>query len=330
MNRISLFSPYRISFSGGGTDIAPFVDTHGGCVINSTIDKGVRISYVRDGEPLEISSRDFLRSWSFQGGNGNNFLDNISLFLERRGVREGRISISGDVPPGTGLGSSSALISGLLALVSILDGRGINREALARETYETEHNSFGVILGKQDPYAIAFGGFKFMRFYGDRFETEFFSNDGHFASLLEQSILIVYTGSSRESSAVLQEEVRKAKDGSEEFFKNLEEMKKVTEQMWTAIKREDMEEFTNLLNASWEIKKRFGAGITNKNIDRLIQISLQKGAAGAKLMGGGSQGFILLISKKGRRWELQREMMNYSNFVVRVSLDKDGIVYNMK
>jgi len=330
MNRISLFSPYRISFSGGGTDIAPFVDTHSGYVINSTIDKGIRISYVQDREPLEISSRDFLRSWSFEGGIGNNFLDNISLFLERRGVREGRISISGDVPPGTGLGSSSALISGLLALVSILDGRRIDKKALALETYETEHNFFGVVLGKQDPYAIAFGGFKFMRFYGDKLETEFFPNQAHFSQMLESSLLIVYTGSSRESSSVLQEEVRRAKNGSEEFIENLEEMKKVTEEMRTAIKREDMEEFINLLNTSWEIKKRFGERISNKNVDRLIEISLKNGAAGAKLMGGGSQGFILLISKEGRRWGLQREMMKYSNFVVRVSLDRDGIVFNMK
>jgi len=330
MNRVYLFSPYRISFSGGGTDIAPFVDTHGGCVINSTIDKGVRISYVQDREPLEISSRDFLRSWSFEGGIGNNFLENISLFLEKSGIRDGRISISGDVTPGTGLGSSSALISGLLALVSILDGREINKEALARETYETERNSFGVVLGKQDPYAIAFGGFKFMKFYGNKLETEFFSNNSHFAQMLESSLLIVYTGSSRESSAVLQEEVRRAKDGSEEFIENLLEMKKVTEEMRTAIKREDMEEFTNLLNTSWEIKKKFVERISNRNVERLIEISLKNGAAAAKLMGGGSQGFILLISKEGRRWELQREMMNYSNFVVRVSLDKDGIVFNIK
>ncbi len=140
---------------GGGTDIEPFISTHGGFVVNATIDRGgVRVSYKDDGHSLEISSRDLLRSYIVGGANEHTeVLDRMVELLEVNGVkRGGRILLNGDVPPGSGLGSSSALITATLRLIGELRGGAVDPPGkMAEEAYDIEMNRFGVTLGRQDP-----------------------------------------------------------------------------------------------------------------------------------------------------------------------------------
>ena len=324
MKRISVVCPYRVSFSGGGTDVSPFPEMFGGCVINTTIDKGIRLSYVDDGQPLEISSRDLLKSWSFSNQIHNNFLEGVTMLFKERGIVKGRLNISGDVPPGTGLGSSSALVLGLLHILKILNGEEVTKASLAKETYEVEKNFFGATLGKQDPFAVSFGGMKYMEFSGDSYKMEVFDHESPFVKLLEKSTLMVFTGSSHNSSNELQEEVSKLKNGSNELIERLLEIKKNTEEAREAIEENSFDRFVNLVNSGWELKKGLAKNITNSRVDALIRAALESGAGAARLMGGGSEGFILIIGNHKNLWKIQRKMMEYSDFVTRISFDNMG------
>jgi D-glycero-alpha-D-manno-heptose-7-phosphate kinase len=324
MKKISVISPYRISFSGGGTDVSPFPEMYGGCVINTTIDKGIRLNYVDDGQPLEISSRDLLKSWSFSKRVHNSFLEGIATLFREKGIEKGRLSISGDVPPGTGLGTSSALVLGLLQITKILNEERVTKADLAKETYDVERDFFGVTLGKQDPYAISFGGMKYVEFSGDNYRMEQFDYDSPFVKQLERSTLMVYTGSSHNSSDEMQEEISKMKEGSEELIGRLLEIKKNTEEARKSIKENDFERFVELVDGGWGLKKGLGKNITNNRVDDLIKSAKQNGAGAAKLMGGGSAGFILIISDQKNLWALQKKMMEFSEFVTRVSFDPVG------
>ena len=325
MRRISVISPYRISFSGGGTDIPPFPEMFGGCVINSTIDKGIRVNYVEDGFPLEISSRDILKSWSFSKHIQNSFLERVSTLFRERGVRKGRLSISGDVPPGTGLGTSSALITGLIQILHLLNGEEVSKADLANETYELEKNFFNVTLGKQDPFAISFGGLKYFEFFKDDYRMELLDHELPTVKELERSILMVYTGATHNSSDELQDEVSKLNEGSEELIGRLLEIKKNTKEARDAIIKNDFDRFVNLVDIGWELKKSLSKNISNNKVDDLIRIAKENGAGAARLMGGGSEGFILLLAHHDRIWELQRKMMEYSEFVTRISFDRYGV-----
>lgn len=325
MRKVSVFSPYRVSFSGGGTDVSPFPDIYGGCVINTTIDRGVNLIYKDDGEPLEISSRDLFRSWNFSNQPHDNFLEGITLLFRERGIDKGRLTISGDVPPGTGVGSSSALVLGLLNIINILNDKKVTKDAIAEETYNVERNFFGVTLGRQDPYAISIGGPKYMEFSKGGFRVEKFGPEDPFIQLLEKSTLMLYTGSSHNSSDALQEQVSKLKHGSDKFVERLKEIKNVTQEVRKAIKTGDFDKFVELLNYEWNLKKGLGRSITNDKIDKLIKTSLDSGAKAARLMGGGAEGFILLIAESGNVWKLQKTMMEHSDFVTRLSFDYDGV-----
>ncbi len=324
MKRISVTCPYRISFTGGGTDIPPFPEMYGGRVINATIDRGIRLEYVDDGQPLEISSRDLLKSWSFSKKVHNSFMEGIATLLKARGVVSGRISISGDVPPGTGLGTSSSLVLGLIQIEKVLNGKELMREELAKEAYDVERNFFGATLGWQDPFAIAFGGFKYFEFSGSNFTMEAFDYRSYIVQQIEKSTLMVYTGSSHNSSDELQGEVSKLKEGSTVIIKRLLDIKRNTEEARKAIKESDFHKFATLVDDGWRLKKALSDKISNPNVDRLIKEAKDSGALAARLMGGGSEGFVLILADPDNLWSVQKVMMEHSDFVTRVSFDLAG------
>lgn len=187
------YSPLRITFGGGGTDIEPFVSKYGGAVVNATIDRGVTVRYIDDGYQTELSSRDFVKSYIINMHGPSTVSSRMLDYLLRSGLRTGRIIMSGDVPPGSGLGSSSAAMSALVNLTSIIRKTKYNWESIARESYNIEKNYFHIVLGLQDPYAIALGGFKFMEFNGDGVKYEMLDKYGDFTSELEKRIILIYT-----------------------------------------------------------------------------------------------------------------------------------------
>ena len=326
MEKTVSYSPLRISFGGGGTDISPFPEKYGGAVVNTTIDRGVTATYVPDQYGLEISSRDFLRSFVLNESPGNkDLLNKILGLFEMHGILRGRVVLNGDVPPGSGLGSSSALTTSLLNLIHHIKHEKRTWREIADEAFMLERDYFGVILGKQDPFAISMGGFKYMEFIGDGVHATPLNQFSEFIEDLEKRTLLLYTGKTRESSQVLKEQVASSSMGDENTLINLKNMKKIADEMKLCVTGGNSDRFIELVNEGWEIKKKFGDNVTNKAIDSIIEKALSSGAQGAKLMGGGSQGFILMIARKGEIENLQKEMMTFSDLVIRVNYDYQGI-----
>ncbi len=319
------YSPFRVSFGGGGTDISPFCDTYGGAVLNTAIDRGVTIIYTPDEFDLEISSRDFLKSVLIgKDSSDNDVLNKMSHLLESRGISRGRIIISSGVPPGSGLGSSSALTTAMLKLIYLIQGGTIDPWDLAREAFRLEHDYFGITLGKQDPFAVSLGNFKYMEFNASGENTTDLSSFSDFMNELERRTLLVYTGNTRESTSVLQEQVEKSQHGDSDVVSSLHAMRNLTADMRDSVVSGNFTGFTDAVNAGWSLKKKLGSKVSNQKIDSLISFARENGAEAAKLMGGGADGFLLVISKKGMVQQLQKSLMDSSSFVVRVSFDRNG------
>ncbi|KAA8922069.1 kinase [Thermoplasma sp.] len=318
------YSPLRITFGGGGTDVEPFLSRYGGAVVNATIDRGVSVRYIEDEYQLELSSRDFVRSYIVNMHRPANVTKMMADFLNDSGITMGRVIMSGDAPPGSGLGSSSAAVSALMNLVNSIRGRRVDARILAEESYNLERDHFHVVLGKQDPYAIAYGGFKYMEFNSDGTKYENLGRYSEFTRDLQRRILLVYTGKTRQSSEVLMEQVKASEMGDERTNRSLLQMKDVAKRLRDAVINNDIEEFAHQINRGWEIKKALGSRITNEHIDRIISLALSSGAQAARLMGGGSQGFVLVLCRPENLNAIQKKMMRVSNFVVRTSFDMMG------
>ncbi len=323
--RITSYSPLRVSFSGGGTDISPFIEDYGSALINTTIDRGVTVKYTYDSNPIEVSSRDFLRSSVPGSSRARKGLSHLIVrFLEEKGVEKGRMVINSDVPPGSGLGSSSALITAIMAIVETIHGNPIIPEELAEASYKWEREFFGITLGKQDPYAIALGGFKYMEMNSHGNTVHHFTGNSEFINLIERNSLLVYTGKTRESSDVLRDQVFKSSNGDRGIISNLKELKRMSSVMKEAISNEDLEAFADVINHGWNIKRRLSDNVSNRRVEDIIRKAMSHGAIAARLLGGGSQGFIYVLSENGNLYSLQKEMLKVSKFAIRFSFDPLG------
>ncbi len=323
MMRISAYSPLRVSFAGGGTDISPFLEEYGTDVINTTIDKGVYVSYVEDSSPLEITSRDFLKTVVFGGNKESNFQEKIMELFMENGIVRGRLYINGEVPPGSGLGSSSAMVNSILRIIQELNGNFKGNMELARHSYEIEKNFFGITLGIQDPYAIAEGGFKHMSSRGKDVVFQHLENS-HIMKKLDEGMIIAYTGSTRESSEVLREQVKRSEKGEREVIGKLSDLKRIAVDLTGNSVDGDWENFCKNINHGWEIKKSLGSKVSGEKVDKIIDLSMKSGAKASRLLGGGMQGFVLVLAEREDVWKIQSQLRLVSDFVMRVSPSTKG------
>ena len=321
-------SPLRVSFIGGGTDISPFTERYGGAVLNTTINMGVSARYVYDNYPLEIASRDLISSY-LSGAHGKTILDELSKELSDGGLKMGKIHINGDVPPGSGLASSSALVTALTALGSYASGKKLLGGALALKAYNIERNRLGILLGYQDPYAIAIGGFKFMEFRGlAKYSIERFRKSKSLIDYVSSHMLLAYTGSTRESSAALREQVTQSKRKGSKTTERLLHLKQLAFEARDCVRSSDIAGFTQTINKGWNVKKELSSGVSNKRIESLIALGMRNGALAGRLLGGGSDGFVMFIVKDGFMVHLQKALIRKYKFVVRASINNNSTEVN--
>ena len=321
--RILSFSPLRVSFSGGGTDMSPFLERYGSMVINTTIERGIFLSYTKDRYPMEITSGALLKTYVFGNDDVGTMQNKMLALLDEFGIRNGRMYISGDVPPGSGLGSSSALITALIKVIYRIRNEDISPEKLAEIAFQKEREFFGITLGRQDPYAISIGNFKFMEFSNSGMKYEILEN-AEFKRKLDERMLLAYTGGTRESSDVLKEQVKKSNDEDSKTISSLKEIKESTLKMRDAIRIGDMGTFCELINRGWKAKKTLGTKVSSPKVDHIIQNAFGLGAKAARLLGGGGEGFVLIIAEPEMIPGIQMEMAKTSSFVTRISINSSG------
>ena len=321
---VKAYSPLRVSFVGGGTDITPFPEEHGGAVLNTAVDIGVLVRYMPDAYPLEIVSRDLISSY-LVGMRGKFNLEKLSKMLAEYGLHRGKILINGDVPPGSGLGSSSALVTALILLGSNTNGKKLDPGALALKAYNTERNSLGVLLGFQDPYAIAIGGFKFMEFRGPaKYSVERFRKSKSFTDYISSHMLLLYTGGTRESTAALKEQVSRSRRGDSRTIERLSGLKQLAFEARDCARASDIDGFAEIINRGWSIKRGLSRSVSNSRIDSLVNFGMKNGAMAGRLLGGGSEGFIMFIAKEKSMGRLQKSLSRSNGFVVRASISEKG------
>jgi D-glycero-alpha-D-manno-heptose-7-phosphate kinase len=310
--RIRARAPLRISFAGGGTDVPPFPAAEGGCVLSATIDRYAYGSLVpRTDRVITVESVDFkvtaemrLDEEIFCDGS----LDLIKAALRRFG-RDGTegfdLVLRSSAPPGSGLGSSSTMMVALTGLLARHYGLPLGDYQTADLAYAIERDDLGITGGMQDHYAATFGGFNFIEFT-DRVIVNPLRISDDIAHELELSLLLCFTGITRDSARVIEDQTRRARASAEETLAGLRAQKKLAVAMKAALLTGELQEFGELLGQAWAEKKRMSPLISNPRIDELYEIARDKGALGGKVTGAGGGGYILLFcdfTKKHRVME---------------------------
>jgi len=289
-------TPYRVSFAGGGTDLAAFYRREYGAVLSATIDQHIYVTIHRRFEStIRVSySRTEIAST----------LDEIQHELVREAMRlveidePLEITTIGDVPAGTGMGSSSSLTVGLLTALYGYRHRVVSPRLLAEQACRIEISKLSKPIGCQDQYAAAFGGLNYIRFNpDDTVEIEPVPCRVETLVELEQRVLLVYTGQTRDANQILERQSSATVDR----LAVLRSMRDLADQMRHALAGEgDLDRFTALLHEGWELKRSLGCGISNDHVNEWYEVARRAGAAGGKLLGAGGGGFLLLIAPPWR------------------------------
>jgi D-glycero-alpha-D-manno-heptose-7-phosphate kinase len=299
--RIRARAPLRISFAGGGTDVPPFPAEEGGCVLSATIDRYAYGSLVpRTDRIVTVESVDFKTTAEMSLDEEilcDGHLDLIKAAVRRFG-REGTdgydLVLRSSAPPGSGLGSSSTMMVALTGLLAAHYGLHLGDYQTAELAHAIERADLGIAGGMQDQYAATFGGFNFIEFT-DRVIVNPLRIRDEIAHELELSLLLCFTGITRDSARVIEDQTRRALASAGGTVAGLRAQKELAVAMKAALLTGALDEFGALLGQAWIEKKRMSPLITNARIDELYEIARRQGALGGKITGAGGGGYILLF-----------------------------------
>ncbi len=286
-------TPYRVSFAGGGTDLPSFYEQEPGAVLSVGLDKHM---YVTVSPRFERTTRV-----SYTKTEIRESIDQIEHTLVRETLRlvglgpHTEVTTIGDVPAGTGLGSSSSLTVGLLTALYAFRGRIVSPERLAREACQIEIEVLGKPIGKQDQYAAAYGGLNYIRFNPDgSVHVEPVPAKAGLLEELERWTLMMYTAQQRSADDIL----KKQSEGTVDKMPVLRQMRDLASEMRQSFagKHASLRLVAEGLDHGWELKRSLGFGISNEHVDGWYRAAKNAGAIGGKLLGAGGGGFLLLIA----------------------------------
>ncbi len=292
-------APMRISFGGGGTDLEAYYAKYGGLVISTAINKYFYTVITTDAsDDLQVISADYrslFRHSQYDDLFWNGDLALPKAILHHFGIRRGiNLFVASEVPPGTGLGSSSAAAVTMVRAISTLIEQPMTKQQVAELASYIEIGKMGMPIGKQDQYAAAFGGLNKITFNNTGVSVEPVNIDPEVLHTLERRLLLFFTGSSRESTSILKHQRKSTEDRDESVLQALHNIKQVAVDVQTCLERGDLDEFARLLDYSWQEKRRLAPGLSTGFIDECYTLALEQGASGGKITGAGGGGFMLL------------------------------------
>jgi D-glycero-alpha-D-manno-heptose-7-phosphate kinase len=330
-------APLRLGLAGGGTDVSAYCSLHGGYVLNATVSMyAYAILEPRNDGRVRFVAADRQEVYEGEASEVDPTLDGVLALHKgvfRRIVNEfngGRpvpmtLTTYSDVPAGSGLGSSSTMVVAMVTAFRELLGLPFGEYDIAHLAYEIERLDMGLNGGKQDHYAATFGGVNFIEFYpDDRVVVNPLRIKDSVLTELEASLILYFTGVSRDSAAIIDEQTANLKAENPRSLEAMKQLKNDALEMKEAILRGDLVRFARVLGRSWEAKKKAASRITNPEIDHIYRLALKAGAYSGKVSGAGGGGFMMFVVDPAKRPDVLRALEHESGTAMGCHFTKRG------
>ena len=302
-------APVRISFGGGGTDLPAYYERYGGLVLSTTIQAACHVQIrASTGPEIILESLDYERTVVLSPEQPVRIAEPLSLpraviawFLAHDRRPTGiRIRTRSDVPPGSGLGSSSAMTVALVAAIARFMGLPLTRREIAEIACDVEIDILHRPIGCQDHYAAAYGGLNILTFTRDGIRVTPAPVSADVVRSLEKHTVLMSTQRTRDSASVLRSQAAaSASDGA--VVEALHRIKGLALAMCDALANGDVPAFGALLDQSWQLKRGLARGVTSESIDRWYAIARDSGAYGGKIAGAGGGGHFIFCVPPDRQ-----------------------------
>ena len=328
-------APLRLGLAGGGTDVSPYCDTYGGYVLNCTIDRyayaviNTRVSHVR------FAATDQKRERTYELSNRLPLEGELDLhaavynaIIERyHGGRPLPLELVTfcDAPAGSGLGSSSTLVVVMIRAFAELLNLPLDDYAIAQLAFQVERVDCGLNGGRQDQYAATFGGFNFMEFYAnDRAIINPLRVKNWIVCELEASLVLFYTGVSRESARIIADQSGNIKSGVSSAVEAMHGIKQEAVAIKEALLKGDFDGIVDSMRQGWENKKLSAQTVSNPYLDEIYDAAKSAGALAGKVSGAGGGGFMMFFVPPDRRMEVIHKLGEYDGQVSNCHFTKYG------
>ncbi len=330
-------APLRIGLAGGGTDVSPYSDLHGGAILNATIDMYAYATIVprtdgkivlnamdrRERIQLDMQARlpidghlDLLKG--VYNRVVKDFNHNAPLSFE--------LNTFVDAPAGSGLGSSSTLVVAIVGAFAEWMSLPLGEYDIAQLAYDIERKDLNFAGGKQDQYAATFGGFNFMEFFADdkvivnplRIRSKYLNE-------LSNNVLLYYTGTSRLSSTIIEAQSSNVTEKKEKSIEAMHKLKEQAYMMKEAILKGELDRIGDILDFGWKFKKQTASGVSSPVIDEIYEAALRAGATGGKISGAGGGGFMMFYCPGVSRYAVIDVLKSFGGETHDVEFGKLGV-----
>jgi D-glycero-alpha-D-manno-heptose-7-phosphate kinase len=329
-------APLRIGLAGGGSDVSPYSDLYGGAILNATINMYAYATIIpsvsgkivfRAEDKKERTEYDATPVLAFDGT-----LDLLKGIYNRiiKDFTHKALSFElvtwVDAPPGSGLGSSSTLVTAVLGAFVEWLGLPLGEYDLAFLAYQIERIDMGYSGGKQDQYAATFGGVNFMEFYRDdkvivnplRIRSEIMNE-------LAFNMVLYYTGTSRLSSLIIEKQQNSIRQQKKQSVEAMHKTKEMATLMKEALLKAELDRIGMLMHEGWQYKKQMADGITNETIDHIYDSALEAGALGGKISGAGGGGYMFFYCPATARYEVISALEKFGGIITPFDFTQNGL-----
>ncbi|MBR5664347.1 MAG: dehydrogenase [Bacteroidales bacterium] len=328
-------APLRLGLAGGGTDVSPYSDLYGGAILNATINMFAytTLEPTDDGKMVFESPDRKLR----EEYDSAESVDTDGFFVLHKGVYNRivrqfthqplsfRIASYVDVPPGSGLGTSSTLVVSILGAFVEWLKLPLGEYDIARLAYEIERVDLGMSGGKQDQYAATFGGFNFMEFNKENVIVNPLRIRNRYADELAHNLVLYYTDTSHVSAEIIEEQQRNVRAKNSHSIEAMHKLKEQAIQMKEALLRGNIDRIGEILDFGWRYKKQMASSITNPRIDGIYNAAKEAGASGGKISGAGGGGFMFFYCPGVTRYAVVEALQRFGGKAKRYEFVNEGL-----
>jgi D-glycero-alpha-D-manno-heptose-7-phosphate kinase len=329
-------APLRLGLAGGGTDVSPYCDIYGGNILNATLDryayaiiKTLKEPYVKFvatdqqqekvkliDEPLTLTGKLDLHKAVYN--------EMIQLYNGGKPVPL-ELTTFCDAPPGSGLGASSTLVVTMIKAFAELLNLPLADYALAQLAFKIERVDCGLQGGRQDQYSATIGGFNFMEFYAEnRAVINPLRINSWIICELEASLLLFYTGVSRESATIIADQSNNVRTGMVDAIEAMHAMKQEASVMKECLLKGDFDGIVDTMREGWESKKKSAKTVSNPLINEIYDAAINAGALAGKVSGAGGGGFMMFFVPPDKRMDVIRVLTRFSGQVSNCHFTKQG------
>lgn len=329
-------APLRLGLAGGGTDVSPFSDIYGGCILNATISLFAYCDIIpRNDNRIVMITED--RGERFESESMTELpLDgNLDILkaIYNRVVKDFdlpplsfELHTFVDAPAGSGLGTSSTLVVAVLGAFVQWLRLPLAEYDIAALAYSIERIDLRLAGGKQDQYAATFGGFNFMEFYADnKVIVNPLRIKESVMNELSRNLVLFYTSTSRSSADIIERQQKNVVANNTQSIEAMQQLKKQAVLMKEALLRNELDKIGDILNLGWEYKRQMAKGISTDLFEDVYKAALNAGARGGKISGAGGGGYIFFYCPDCVRYRVIEALSNFGGKVRRFEFTKQGL-----